>query len=198
MKDSYTVYGPTYQTIMYLAVGALVEYAANLDCMPALQRRIHDVRIICLAPRDQGGCESEIERMFIAAFGLLGTGMGSLRPEASEPYGRMLLADMGAAPPEAGDYVLIEVQKTLDNGWRLDFALTVFRHTLPIGRIAIECDGHDYHERTKEQAARDRSRDRTLQAQGWLILRFTGAEIYRDALSCTLETREAISRIVGV
>lgn len=44
----------------------------------------------------------------------------------------------------------------------------------------IECDGHDFHERTKEQAAHDKARDRFLQSEGYLVLRFTGSEIYRD------------------
>lgn len=38
----------------------------------------------------------------------------------------------------------------------------------------IECDGHEFHERTKRQAARDRSRDRAIQAFGYRIFRFTG------------------------
>jgi very-short-patch-repair endonuclease len=46
--------------------------------------------------------------------------------------------------------------------------------------LAVECDGHDFHERTKEQARRDRKRDRDLQALGYTVLRFTGSEIARD------------------
>lgn len=44
----------------------------------------------------------------------------------------------------------------------------------------IECDGHDYHERTKEQARHDKERDRYFQSIGLLVLRYTGSEIYRD------------------
>jgi very-short-patch-repair endonuclease len=46
--------------------------------------------------------------------------------------------------------------------------------------IAVECDGHDFHERTKEQAARDKRKDRDLQCLGWTVARFTGSEIYRS------------------
>lgn len=46
--------------------------------------------------------------------------------------------------------------------------------------IAIECDGHDFHERTKEQAEHDRARDRHFQAAGLYVLRFTGSEIWRS------------------
>lgn len=43
----------------------------------------------------------------------------------------------------------------------------------------VECDGHDFHERTKAQAARDKKRDRELTARGMPVFRFTGSEIYK-------------------
>jgi len=51
-------------------------------------------------------------------------------------------------------------------------------------KVVLECDGHDFHERTKEQARKDRSRDRELQAKGFLVLRYTGSEIWRDPWKC--------------
>lgn len=51
----------------------------------------------------------------------------------------------------------------------------------------VECDGHDFHERTKEQAKRDRSRDRAFQSAGIPVFRFTGSEIYADSLKCARE-----------
>lgn len=53
--------------------------------------------------------------------------------------------------------------------------------------LVIECDGHDFHEKTKEQAARDKSRDRFLSTQVGRVIRFSGSEIYRDVASCWLE-----------
>lgn len=47
-------------------------------------------------------------------------------------------------------------------------------------KYAVELDGHDFHERTKEQAARDKSRDRDLTLLGWRVLRFTGSDVWRD------------------
>ncbi|WP_161499364.1 DUF559 domain-containing protein [Flavipsychrobacter stenotrophus] len=43
--------------------------------------------------------------------------------------------------------------------------------------ICVYTDGHTYHERTEEQAKRDRSIDRKLQELGFVVLRFTGKEI---------------------
>ncbi len=59
-----------------------------------------------------------------------------------------------------------------------------FTHPDAIYRAVVECDGHDFHERTKEQAKHDRRRDRTVQGFGLPILRFTGSEIYADAVGC--------------
>lgn len=77
-------------------------------------------------------------------------------------------------------------------GWRADFLIHVFADWSredqpgPMGwnRLIVECDGHDFHERTKEQAARDRDRDRQAQLAGIEIFRFTGSELWRDPLGC--------------
>ena len=58
----------------------------------------------------------------------------------------------------------------------------------------IECDGHDYHEKTKEQAINDRKRDRAFQAEGIPIFRFTGTEIYNDPYSCARELKNFLRK----
>lgn len=77
--------------------------------------------------------------------------------------------------------------------YRADFVLHDLRHD-PIKRTVIECDGHDFHERTKEQAKRDRSRDRWFAAQGIAVLRFTGSEIYQDPFLVADEIARWIAR----
>ncbi len=74
--------------------------------------------------------------------------------------------------------------------YRLDLALES-----RFGGLAIEADGHDFHERTKDQAAHDRRRDRVLQSAGWIVLRFTGAEIWRDADACAGEVLDHMARL---
>lgn len=56
--------------------------------------------------------------------------------------------------------------------------------------VIVECDGHHFHERTKEQAKRDRARDRKLQLLGHQVLHFTGSEIWADPLKCADEIYE--------
>ena len=77
--------------------------------------------------------------------------------------------------------------------YRVDFAIRVEASTA--GKqlsawIAVECDGHEFHEKTREQAARDKARDREITAASYRILRFTGSEIYRDCVGCA---RQAIN-----
>lgn len=46
--------------------------------------------------------------------------------------------------------------------------------------IVIEFDGHDYHERTKEQVIARNQRDRDFQERGYRVLHFSGSEIFKD------------------
>jgi len=48
-------------------------------------------------------------------------------------------------------------------------------------KIVIEADGHDFHEKTKVQAKRDKGRDRDLALEGYTVLHFTGSEIWNDS-----------------
>ena len=63
--------------------------------------------------------------------------------------------------------------------------------------LAIECDGHDFHERTKEQAERDRSRDRWMIANGVQVIRFTGREIWRDPEECARQIGSVLCQLAG-
>lgn len=78
--------------------------------------------------------------------------------------------------------------------YRADFFVQYWQYGVEVC-AAIECDGHDFHERTKEQAKHDRKRDREFQALGITVLRFTGSEIYNDPLECAVSAIENLDRI---
>jgi hypothetical protein len=44
-------------------------------------------------------------------------------------------------------------------------------------KLCVYTDGHTYHERTEDQATRDRKIDRKLQELGYKVLRYTGKEV---------------------
>lgn len=61
-------------------------------------------------------------------------------------------------------------------------------------KIAVELDGHDFHERTKEQVAYRNQRDRDLQAADWKVFHFSGSELVRNPEQCVREVMEYASR----
>jgi len=61
-------------------------------------------------------------------------------------------------------------------------------------KLIVECDGHDFHDRTSEQAKKDRQRDRWLQRMGYPVYRFTGSEINKDVFECTDHIFEHLSK----
>lgn len=127
-------------------------------------------------------CESPIEALFLATFLAAGArSLGGIVPDgvaASVEIGDgfRMFEDGAVVVPQARPHGL---------PYRIDFAL--LHDTEPRVRVAVELDGHDFHEKTKEQAARDKSRDRDLTEAGWLVVRFTGSEVYRDADACRLQ-----------
>ena len=62
--------------------------------------------------------------------------------------------------------------------YRVDFLITFLRNKKR--KIVVECDGHDFHEKTKEQAKHDKERDRYFTAEGYEVYHYTGSEIYND------------------
>ncbi len=59
----------------------------------------------------------------------------------------------------------------------------------------VECDGHNFHEKTKEQAKKDKQRDRDFIKHGYHVLRYTGTEIYRDPVKCASEIYETLIKL---
>ena len=75
--------------------------------------------------------------------------------------------------------------------YRVDFAL-------PGSMIGIELDGFASHSSTAD-ITRDRQRQRAIEAAGWYLIRFGGAEVHRDAEQCVREAAGlARSRMAGI
>lgn len=84
----------------------------------------------------------------------------------------------------------LQVQKHIGQ-YRADVVVSLAENVGPflnpvmhIVRCVVECDGHDFHEKTKTQASRDKKRDRDIQKLGYRILRFSGSDIHRDMNDC--------------
>lgn len=64
-------------------------------------------------------------------------------------------------------------------------------------RLVIECDGHDFHEKTKEQVKRGNERDYDLKIEGIEVLHFSGSEIFNAPFTCGVKALEFIENKVG-
>lgn len=156
-------------------------------------------------------CESPIEQLvalaFVSRWGLTEDGLcsGFFSPSSEDPKRHFVTL----VTPSGAERLLwqqFEVESPLK--CRLDFAIECADYgdtrrpaadirRVTVARIAIECDGHEFHERTPDQAERDRSRDRALTADGWIVLRFTGREIWRDPFAVVNEVERIIAARVG-
>jgi len=151
-------------------------------------------------------CESEIEKIFLAAL----IAESQQNDEISLPHKEYWKDNVtGFVKGQIDDFMSLMISKSGPTpitalmqvpigGYRVDFLLYgISAHSddrsnwLRVALI-VECDGHDFHEKTKAQAKRDKKRDRDLVARGFTVMRFTGSEIWRDPRACI---REAISFI---
>lgn len=132
-------------------------------------------------------CESPIERLMLSAISLATVSDRLLddRPYiANKPYTEESKYSY-ICPNEFG--VVVYPQSVIGK-YRVDFLILYFFEYMDEPKfIVVECDGHDFHEKTKKQAARDKSRDRFLQTKVHKVFRFTGSEIYNDPSGCADE-----------
>lgn len=70
----------------------------------------------------------------------------------------------------------------------------VYEHEL---KLVVECDGHDFHEKTKEQVEKTNQRNFDLQKEGYEILHFSGSQIYQNPIKCASAVFEYIKSKVG-
>lgn len=86
-----------------------------------------------------------------------------------------------------------EIEISDSKSIRVDFYVVIYASCISKGLyFVIECDGHDFHEKTKEQAQRDKERDRELLLKGIIPIHFAGSEIVGDPAKCAHKAFEII------
>jgi very-short-patch-repair endonuclease len=63
--------------------------------------------------------------------------------------------------------------------------------------VAVELDGHDFHDKDKRQRSYEKARDRDLVRAGYRVLHFTGSDVVRDPLKVAYEALEFVGVFVG-
>ena len=74
-----------------------------------------------------------------------------------------------------------------------DMPVTLPDFAFPEAKIAIYCDGYEYHS-GRDSFQKDRQQSRELQLQGWSVLRFSGSEILNDTDSVVFTIQRAIKQ----
>lgn len=123
-------------------------------------------------------CDSPIERLFLAP--LMFISPKCLHPPTEWPL----------EPPKEHE---LKVQHQV-GGYRIDFAYIVRPFKEPPIKLAIECDGHDFHS-SRDQRARDARQGNDLLAEGWHLMRFTGSQIHKDPEACAQQVADAVDRL---
>jgi len=117
-------------------------------------------------------CNSELELLY-------------LEPQYSDPSTKNFILDF---------YINI-IEEVLT--WKEMFDLNKYDiiTSTPYPKVGIEIDSHIWHEKSKEQAMKDKKRERILIANGWQLLRFAGSEVYKDPARCVDETLGFVLKI---
>lgn len=149
-----------------------------------------------------GWCESPIEQLVMAAMLSLGPDVISVASEMVAFRCCERLAATGVTKTvidfervlsNPREQMFVCLQLPIEVGaerYRADMAVI---GALAKKRFVIELDGHDFHERTKEQASRDKRRDRAMSLAGWTILRFTGSEVVKGPMDVACDVLDAMS-----
>lgn len=88
---------------------------------------------------------------------------------------------------------------TTDNNknYRVDFFLECYFYKDTeeyYSNLIIECDGHEFHEKTKQQVKKRNERDYDLKLSGYDVIHFSGSEIYNEPEKCVEKVLEYLKK----
>ncbi len=63
--------------------------------------------------------------------------------------------------------------------------------------VAVELDGHAFHDRDKHQRSYEKARDREFQRSGYKVLHFTGSDVVADPYKVAFEALQFLGVFVG-
>lgn len=124
-------------------------------------------------------CGSPVEEMFLAA--LLSSDR-AVNVVLLDPEGnRHFLTDN----PDYPERYLVQPQFRVGR-YRCDFLITMKWNEYQTS-VVVEIDGHEFHEKTKQQVSKDKARERSIVSSGYRVLRFSGSDVFNNALPCADE-----------
>lgn len=177
-------------------VYSLVEEAGRMpDCFPAVINAIVPQlgQMVSELKQAETYCGSPIEvqllrAMFISWYDRISGFVLQLR------VNDVLLLDANKDAPANIPRLVVSIQHRIAP-YTADFALSVNYSHKASGLVVVECDGHEFHHATKEQADHDSKRDRYMTKMGIRVMRFTGSQIYQDAKGCVKEIQTLLLQL---
>lgn len=128
------------------------------------------------------GCQSPIEEIFTVAFDIF--------------------LFMEGNKDDFYEGMFINNQQEIVVGKKKYYADFVINHDFSVEEkskpLVIECDGHDFHEKTKEQVIHDNERDLDLKKAGYDVIHFSGSQIYRNPAKCVRDAIEYFKSITTI
>jgi len=87
------------------------------------------------------------------------------------------------------------VQYALDNPTATEYK--TYKYTNENLKVVVECDGHEFHQKTKQQVKKDNERQLALQMAGYEVIRFSGSQIYNEPFECIKSAYDFIEKKLG-
>ena len=148
--------------------------------MSVNKRKPENLMFINLFGIDYSECRSPIEIIFLLAYNLIRCDEGfpdvPIYPQYEICVGKKkYIADFAFIAEDSSEATLVHD----------DF------------KLVIECDGHDFHEKTKDQVTHDNEREYDLKMAGYEVLRFSGSQIYNKPFKCARQTYDYITKKIG-
>lgn len=127
-------------------------------------------------------CESPVERLFV-----LGMSMACCHVAGFDDRPGLFWSLDGGLH----GYLFGQVELTVgDRKIRPDFLLKT-----EDAQLYVEIDGHEFHQSTRQQVARDRQRERAIAEGGDVVIRFTGSEITKDPRGCAEQAMRIVEKL---
>ena len=139
--------------------------------------------------------QSPIERIFLLGFwALLGGQSGIHKTEDSLNYKLVFRRS-----DDSEEFALIPQFKVKASNvsYRLDFLLCCRKKDGSLRCLAIEVDGHEFHERTREQVETSNARNLVLLKLGIPSIHFSGSQIIKGSVRCCSESAAACSQLTA-
>lgn len=89
--------------------------------------------------------------------------------------------------------VFIYPQRKIDR-YTVDFLIQNigFTDTPAVRTVVVELDGHDFHDKDKQQRSYEKARDRFLLKRDFKVLHFTGSDVVADPYAVAHEVLDAL------